>query len=330
MPALSFFSGSASKKGPRLCKEQKVPSFARDLYITDEYRQDYTFTESLWSLFSMHNETVNIWTHLMGFVVSFLVLLAFVGFPSLFNADNTAEHARAAMQIFLCGTSILYFCSSLAHTLSCNWKYRHSIWMIDYLGIGVYGGTSCVAQTLLSSPSYLRENATISASLILIGMTMGVCCFIIAALSRFWGPWRYAARFIIFGTLFVSSHIADSIRVFNAPLAPDNIFWTTHYVSLFIGGVVNASKLPESLNPSRIFNLYLNSHIIWHLFSLIGGLSQMVALFKDLVSNDIPHGELFSSASLWALFISMTIALLTFYGAIYKRGVASKAMLSQF
>ena len=97
------------------------------------------------------------WTHLMGFVVSFLVLLAFVGFPSLFNADNTAEHARAAMQIFLCkwcsndglsvgrcesteschvtdiplgGTSILYFCSSLAHTLSCNWKYRHSIWMV--------------------------------------------------------------------------------------------------------------------------------------------------------------------------------------------------------
>ena len=35
-------------------------------YIKKYYRVDQTISQTLWSLFTLHNETVNVWTHLVG------------------------------------------------------------------------------------------------------------------------------------------------------------------------------------------------------------------------------------------------------------------------
>lgn len=54
-----------------------LPDYLRDNeYITRYYRADYSIKESLLSLFRVHNETGNIWTHLTGVapLLSLLVL----------------------------------------------------------------------------------------------------------------------------------------------------------------------------------------------------------------------------------------------------------------
>jgi len=51
---------------PRLCNASEVPEWMRREYIHRGYRSKYSICLCLRSLFSLHNETGNIWTHLIG------------------------------------------------------------------------------------------------------------------------------------------------------------------------------------------------------------------------------------------------------------------------
>ena len=52
-------------------------------YIVTGYRVNYdSWKQILHSLFEWHNETVNIWTHLVGFVV-YIGVLCFIGFSQI-------------------------------------------------------------------------------------------------------------------------------------------------------------------------------------------------------------------------------------------------------
>lgn len=47
-----------------------------NLFIKRGYRINYsTWRQILMSLFEWHNETINIWTHLVGFIVFFIILM---------------------------------------------------------------------------------------------------------------------------------------------------------------------------------------------------------------------------------------------------------------
>jgi hypothetical protein len=47
----------------------------KNKFILDGYRIDYNTVDSLKSLFHLHNETMNIWTHILGFLL-FLPFIA--------------------------------------------------------------------------------------------------------------------------------------------------------------------------------------------------------------------------------------------------------------
>ena len=44
-----------------------VPHWLHDAHIVDGYRVETTFKSLVYSLFWMHNETINVWSHLFGF-----------------------------------------------------------------------------------------------------------------------------------------------------------------------------------------------------------------------------------------------------------------------
>ena len=56
------------------------PCFHRD-YITQGYRHNFSFLHAVLSLFTIHNETMNIWSHLIAFICAliagFVVILEF-------------------------------------------------------------------------------------------------------------------------------------------------------------------------------------------------------------------------------------------------------------
>eukprot|EP00891_Asterochloris_glomerata_P007907 jgi/Astpho2/7907/e_gw1.00118.28.1_t len=63
------------KQRSRLYKAfHALPDYLKDNeFITTGYRVEYSFWETMRSLFGLHNETGNVWTHLLGFVL-FIVL----------------------------------------------------------------------------------------------------------------------------------------------------------------------------------------------------------------------------------------------------------------
>ena len=50
-------------------KEEATPFLVHNQHILNGYRINYdTWYMTFWSLFQVHNETVNVWTHLLGFL----------------------------------------------------------------------------------------------------------------------------------------------------------------------------------------------------------------------------------------------------------------------
>ncbi|XP_009624872.1 heptahelical transmembrane protein 4 [Nicotiana tabacum] len=75
-------SGSKEGKGKRLWKKVKyqlveyhsLPAYLKDNeYILGHYRAEWPLKQALLSIFTIHNETLNVWTHLIGFFL-FLAL----------------------------------------------------------------------------------------------------------------------------------------------------------------------------------------------------------------------------------------------------------------
>lgn len=70
------------KKGLRtkrheLVSYEELPEYMKDNeYILNYYRAEWTLKEALFSVFQLHNETLNVWTHLIGFVLFVALTIA--------------------------------------------------------------------------------------------------------------------------------------------------------------------------------------------------------------------------------------------------------------
>ncbi|KAH6819244.1 heptahelical transmembrane protein2 [Perilla frutescens var. frutescens] len=67
----------------RLLKYEELPEYLKDNeFITSHYRCEWPLKDVVLSVFSLHNETLNIWTHLIGFVI-------FLGLTVISLTDKT-------------------------------------------------------------------------------------------------------------------------------------------------------------------------------------------------------------------------------------------------
>ncbi|XP_031483584.1 heptahelical transmembrane protein 1 [Nymphaea colorata] len=65
------------KKGPQLLPYEALPDYLKDNeFILDHYRADYSLKQAFHSFFCWHNETLNVWTHFLGFVLFLALTIA--------------------------------------------------------------------------------------------------------------------------------------------------------------------------------------------------------------------------------------------------------------
>ncbi|PGH17788.1 hypothetical protein AJ79_00929 [Helicocarpus griseus UAMH5409] len=239
-----------------------------------------SFTVSFCSLGYVHNETVNIYTHLLPAILS--IPLAVYLYKSISSRYETATHGDVvAFSCFFAGAAFCLGMSATYHTIS-----NHSPAVarfgnaLDYIGIvglitgsfipSVYYGFYCM-------PQYQELYWTMI-------LLIGAGCAVVSVTPRFrtpaWRPFR-AGMFVSMGLSAVFP-VLHGITAFGLEqmLKQIGLFWLVLQGALYItGAMIYAARVPERWHPGR-FDILGSSHQIFHVLVVLAAISHLTGLLQ--------------------------------------------------
>ena len=156
-----------------LFSDEVTPEWLREPFIKSGYRQAYlTAWQCLQSLFYLHNQTFNIWSHYLAslyFLVRFGIVLT--GSDSLQYPMNFPVISAAIV------TVVVYSTSATAHLFNCISKKTYKTgFVLDYAAISVYTFTSTQVMFFYTRP--LNTNWLIFQSPYLYFSTAALLAFL--------------------------------------------------------------------------------------------------------------------------------------------------------
>lgn len=144
----------AVPQSQRLLSNSQVPLWYTDSFILTGYRPvTHSVKFCFNSLTYLHNETVNIYSHLIpAFCAVVLAGLVSGCFRATFPKATRGD--RLAIEVYLATSVVCFAVSSLYHTLLCHSRYCRDLWVrFDYVAIvfqilgsfipGIYIGFYC-------------------------------------------------------------------------------------------------------------------------------------------------------------------------------------------
>jgi len=263
-----------------------APEFLRVPFIHSGYRVGYTAKACLKSLFQIHNETVNVWSHLIGGL-----FLLYLSTQLVFLYDTVAlVHVLMPVLYLICAA---YAClaSAMFHLFNCiDCSYHKKLRTLDFGGIaanilGISWPTAYYA--FYCSPA-------ISASYILGTVLITPLLLVMPFIKTFHERvFLRLAIYIIFAGIpaYCGLHLLF-LEGLNSPLI-SLLFIPISMAYLFFGSgmLLYATRYPERLFPG-MFDFLGTSHQLWHVLSLAGQFSLYVG-----VTNAVNH-RLVSSCNL--------------------------------
>ncbi|CCW69968.1 unnamed protein product [Phytomonas sp. Hart1] len=301
----SFYNNDPSLP---LYRIENVPLHLRDnKYIITGYRAYYNTKMCFLSIFRLHNETINIWTHLAGALI-FVVLIVYL-FRSLLIPDYFSMGSLCTLtspseqdkQIYSCekgsalpfiifgiysfGCIMCMVCSTCYHTFigHINEKLYDWVHMCDYFGITflVVGSFVPFCYYVLSQSPFWRN---VYLGMIFSFGTVGL----LGPFFQYWASVAFANKKILFYVCMVSSGMFPIFHI--AFLLPKDV-GSPYLMGLFmmmllygIGVFFYVFKLPEVFYPGK-FDIYLSSHQIWHMFVLAAALTHFfncIRMYADV------------------------------------------------
>uniref|UniRef100_A0A0N5C8Z7 Adiponectin receptor protein n=1 Tax=Strongyloides papillosus TaxID=174720 RepID=A0A0N5C8Z7_STREA len=247
-----------------------LPKWYKDNeFLRTGYRPPlYSYTECFKSIFSLHTETGNIWSHLFGcvlFIVFFLFdhfsYSQFIGYSDQFVLSNFYFSA-----VFCFGASTLY------HTMiSHSCQAMTAFCKIDYAGIAIMnvgGFIPPIYYLFYEHPDIQKIYLTF---IIILGM---VCIFL--SLSKKFNETEYRPlRAAVFLTLGCSAFvpILHYWGIYGIDRFVQNGF--LNLISMFfidlIGAFLYVTRIPERWFPGKC-DYWFQSHQLFHICVLIGAI----------------------------------------------------------
>jgi len=252
----------------KLLTVNEVPDYAKETSITTGYRTCLDYGGCFRSIFWLHNETVNIWTHLLGF---FFFLWLMVD-----NLVRPQDHIRDFSDYFATAIQLITYqacmlSSSLFHTLLCHSAVVKSAWQeLDHacILIALYGtyvriiinNFQCFPMfrlahlafvtALFGSVLWMKYRPKSSSSKVSLPMFMTMALYSVAP----FGHW-----------------IQLSHSILNTNVDPTMISWMFFpYLVGAVGVLFYISHFPEVVVPTGQVDLCGSSHQIWHVLIFSG------------------------------------------------------------
>ena len=275
-----------------VCTSDELPEwYAPSPHIRSGYRVGYDGCACAGSVFEAHNETMNVWTHLVGGVffgaetARRLAALAAFGFSLRGGFGGATAADEGTVVVFTVGAMFMLSASALYHTFHPVSETAARRWlMVDKCGIAVMIAASFVPGTWLglrcagdaARLCWLGASAVILA----IGLALGL-----GTVKE-----RYHAR--AFAGLVVSGVAPTLHFVVATPRAQLDLFIPKLLLMFGLYGLGFAcylSRWPEALFPGKV-DLVGSSHQLWHVCVLGAALAWYsdVSSFISMLEADEP------------------------------------------
>ncbi|KAK3990991.1 hemolysin-III related-domain-containing protein [Cladorrhinum sp. PSN332] len=260
-----------------------LPEWRQDnAYIISGYRPtSNSFSLSFSSLLYLHNETINIWSHLLG-----AVLFTICGFSlhSLIR-PRYAFASSADIVVFSCFFLGAFLCLGMSATYHAISNHSHEVarWgnKLDYTGIVFLIVGSYVPALWYGFFCWPALMAGYLAAICLLGAG----CIIVSWFDHFrtpaWRPYR-ALMFVGLGLSGVLPIVHALVRLYSFKELDERmgLSWVILQGALYIfGAFLYAARWPERQFPGK-FDLLGSSHQLFHILILFAAAAHLYGMVK--------------------------------------------------
>ncbi|KAK9477804.1 hemolysin-III related-domain-containing protein [Lipomyces japonicus] len=258
----------------------ELPAWRQDNhFITSGYRREtFSFRQCASSLLYLHNESVNIYSHLIGSLF-FLIVLGITLNIFLPRYDSTSASDFVVFVIFFIGAVLCLGMSSTYHCLNCHSESVAKFGnRLDYLGIIflIIGSfVPAIFYGLHPIPHYMPIFLALVCGL-------GTICTVLTLRHEFalpkWRPFR-ALMFVVFGLSGVIPMTFAGFKYgFHELVDRTELPLLITEGGLYIAGAaIYAARVPERFKPGK-FDIFGSSHQIFHVCVVTAAVFHLVAI----------------------------------------------------
>eukprot|EP01114_Cavostelium_apophysatum_P005967 TRINITY_DN17154_c0_g1_i1.p1 TRINITY_DN17154_c0_g1~~TRINITY_DN17154_c0_g1_i1.p1 ORF type:complete len:304 (-),score=22.24 TRINITY_DN17154_c0_g1_i1:342-1253(-) len=244
------------------CNYRCIDSFLREEHIQNGYRKSsFSISSSAKSIWQLHNQTLDIWSHLIGFLVYVGISVDYF----LHHSDGKVFSTDSLMFLLYVGGILACFLGSTAFHVFNNHSPRlHDFLLcVDQSAIVLVFGTTSLFLSYYGFYRFPQYQALSFARTCLLCSILFAVIFT-PKLRRF----RILALLLMF--------LSEGITVTWMAVVLD--YWQLcqrfmiTYIFYFIGVVFYISKFPEFKFSGRV-DLWCKSHTLWHLMIVFGAVN---------------------------------------------------------
>lgn len=254
-------------------------------------RPTYSFITCTRSIFQLHNETVNIWTHLIGgFYFAHLCI-------QLFNSTHLSLIDKWVIGLFLASATTCHMMSTIYHIFNCHSEHVSKLCSrMDYCGIIALITFSFVPWIHYGFYIYPALKTTYLIAVISLGL-MASHLLMQEKFSEHAYRWLRVSVFIMFGIsgiipgfhwLFLNS------EMFLVEPALRHSFYRllTMGALYLIGTMLYAFRIPERYFPGKC-DIWWHSHQLFHVFVSAATLVHFYGITElaNFVKRQIDYGS---------------------------------------
>uniref|UniRef100_A0A3P8RKL3 Progestin and adipoQ receptor family member 8 n=1 Tax=Amphiprion percula TaxID=161767 RepID=A0A3P8RKL3_AMPPE len=262
---------------PPPVRDVDVPPLFRQRFVLSGYRPPgLPLRCYVLSLLQIHNQTLNVWSHLLA---AACVALRFIVFAVLRGGGFSLDAASLPLVLYVFSAVMYLSCSAAAHLFQSHSEQLHDwFFFLDSVAVGVFQHGSALALSVYSADAVFLPGSTLLA-----WSCCSACCY--AKLHFHWlNPLnrKFLLQLVPTGTGFLLVIGPLVQRLTAQSWSPAGTMHLLQVALFLLSFFFFSCPVPERFAPGR-YDIIGHAHQLSHILSALGTLIQQEALFHDFL-----------------------------------------------